>query len=253
MGYCCLLHERVQLTVNSKKETNGRVKMGQGSKWAKGQDGFLLFTPYPLKESKRAKMGCCCLPPDRVKLTVKSKKQTNSKVKMAQESNWAKGQDGPMLFTPWKSQNGLLLFTPWQSQTNSEQQVRNKQQGQNGPWVKMGFCYFLPERVKRGCCCLPLTESNWQWKARKKQTAGSKWAKSQNGLLLFTPWKSQNGLLLFTPWQSQTNSEKQERNKQQGQNGPRAKMGFCILSPERVKIIQVSIWAVVIYPLKESN
>ena len=36
----CLSHERVKVTVNSKKETNGRVKMGQG-----------------------VKMGCCCLPP----------------------------------------------------------------------------------------------------------------------------------------------------------------------------------------------
>ena len=30
MGYCCLPLERV----NSKKETNGRVKMGQESRWA---------------------------------------------------------------------------------------------------------------------------------------------------------------------------------------------------------------------------
>ena len=34
MGYCCLPPERVELTVNSKKETNGRVKMGQESIWA---------------------------------------------------------------------------------------------------------------------------------------------------------------------------------------------------------------------------
>ena len=46
---------------------------------------------------------------------------------MGKESKWAKGQDGLLLFTPWKSQNGLLLFPPWQSQTNSEQQERNKQ------------------------------------------------------------------------------------------------------------------------------
>ena len=31
MGYCCLSPERVELTVNSKKETNDRVKMDQGS------------------------------------------------------------------------------------------------------------------------------------------------------------------------------------------------------------------------------
>ena len=89
----------------------------------------------------------------------------------------------------------------------------------------------------------------------------SKWAKGQDGLLLFTPWMSQNVLLLFTPWQnqtnseqqgqnmlllftlwlSQTNSEQQERNKQQGQNGQRVKMG------------QGSRWASVLYPLTESN
>ena len=47
MGYCCLPPERVELTVNSKKETNGRVKMGQESRWVKNQDG------------SRVKMGCC--------------------------------------------------------------------------------------------------------------------------------------------------------------------------------------------------
>ena len=71
-------------------------------------------------------MGCCCLPPERVKLTVNSKKETNSGVKMGKESKWAKGHDG------------LLFFTPLQSQTSSEQQERNKQQGQNGQRVKMG-------------------------------------------------------------------------------------------------------------------
>ena len=37
--------ERVELAVNSTKETIGRVKKGQESKWAKGQDGPLLFNP----------------------------------------------------------------------------------------------------------------------------------------------------------------------------------------------------------------
>ena len=63
--------ERVEVTMNSKNETNGRVKIGQGSRWAtvvyalksrtnsehqernklhgqnglSGQDGLLLFTP----------------------------------------------------------------------------------------------------------------------------------------------------------------------------------------------------------------
>ena len=47
MGCCCLPPERVKLTMNSKKETSSRVKMGQGSRWA--------FVIYPLKESKWAK------------------------------------------------------------------------------------------------------------------------------------------------------------------------------------------------------
>ena len=73
---------RVKLTVNSKKETNGRVKIAQESKWAKRQNG------------PRIKMGWCHLPPERVKLTVNTKKETNSRVKIGQESKWAKGQDG---------------------------------------------------------------------------------------------------------------------------------------------------------------
>ena len=34
MEYCCLTSERVEVTVNSKKETNGIVRMGQESIWA---------------------------------------------------------------------------------------------------------------------------------------------------------------------------------------------------------------------------
>ena len=67
MGCCCLPADRVNLAVNSKKETKGRIKM---------------------------------LAPDRVKLTVNSKKETYSRVKMGKESKWAKGQDGLLLFTP---------------------------------------------------------------------------------------------------------------------------------------------------------
>ena len=70
------LAKRGKLTVNSKEETNGRVKMGQG----------LL------------KMDYCCLPPERVELTV------NSKKKQMVGSKWAKSQNSP--------RGGLLLFTP---------------------------------------------------------------------------------------------------------------------------------------------
>ena len=44
MSYCCLLSERVKLTLNSEKETNVRVKMGKKSRWA--------AVVYPLTESK---------------------------------------------------------------------------------------------------------------------------------------------------------------------------------------------------------
>ena len=67
--------DRVKLAVNSKKETNSRVKMGKESRWAS--------VIYPLKESN---WGFCSLPPDRVK--------------MGKESKWAKGHNGLLLFTP---------------------------------------------------------------------------------------------------------------------------------------------------------
>ena len=51
--------------------------MGKESKWAKGQDGLLFFTPRQSqtsseqqeKTNSRVKMGFCYLPPERVKLT----------------------------------------------------------------------------------------------------------------------------------------------------------------------------------------
>ena len=143
--------ERVERTVNSWKETNGRVKMG-----------------------------CCCLPPDRVKLTVNNKKETNGRV-----------QNGPTVkmgfcYLPPErvkmGQDGLLLFTPWQNQTNSEQQERNKQHFQNGPRVKMGFRYLPPEKVKMECCCLPpdwvklTVNSKKETNSRVKMGQGSRWA-----------------------------------------------------------------------------
>ena len=45
LGYCCLPPGTVEVTVNSKKERSGRVKMGQVIKWVKAQDRLLLFTP----------------------------------------------------------------------------------------------------------------------------------------------------------------------------------------------------------------
>ena len=73
------------------------------------------------KNGPRDKMGCCCLPPERVELTANGKKGT-------------------------KSQDDLLLFTSLRSRTNSEQ--KKKWQGQNGQRGKMGCCCLPPERVK---------------------------------------------------------------------------------------------------------
>ena len=69
MGFCYLPPER--------------VKMG------KGHYGLLLFTP------------------DRVKLAVNSKKETNSRVKMGKGSRWAS-----VILSPERVKMGLLLFTP---------------------------------------------------------------------------------------------------------------------------------------------
>ena len=152
-------------------------------------------------------------------------------------SKWAKSQNGPRVTLSFcylpqplkesklgKDHYGLLLFTPWQSETCSEQQEINKQQGQNGQRVtEMGFCYFPLKESKWGCCCLPPDRVKLMVNSKKKQTAGYKSAKSQNG--------------------------------------PRVKMGFCSLPPDRVKLAvnskknkqQGSRWASVIYPVKESN
>ena len=52
----------------AKSQNGPRVKMGQESRWAKGQVGLPLCTP------------------ERVELTVNSQKETNGRVKMVQES-----------------------------------------------------------------------------------------------------------------------------------------------------------------------
>ena len=96
MGCCCLPLDRVKLAVNSKKETNSRVKMDKGSRW--------VSVIYQLKKSK---WGCGCLSPDRVKLIVNSKKETNSRVKMGKGSRWAS-----VILSPERVKMGLLLFTP---------------------------------------------------------------------------------------------------------------------------------------------
>ena len=56
--------------------------MGQGSRWAS------VFYPRQSQNGKRFKMGCCCLPFDRVNLAVNSKKEAKGRVKMNQGSRW---------------------------------------------------------------------------------------------------------------------------------------------------------------------
>ena len=125
-------------------------------------------------------MGCCCLPPDRVKLAVNSKKEAKSRVKMGKGSRWAS------IIYPLKES-------------------------------KWGCYCLLPDRVKL------IVNSKKETNSRVKMGHESKWAKSQDGLLF------------FTPCQSQTSSEQQEKTN------------------SRVKMGQGSRWASVIYPLKESK
>ena len=134
-----------------------RKKQTAGSKWAKSQD-------------------FCYLPPEKVKLTVSSKKETNSRVKMGQGSRWD-SVIYPLKESKWgKGHYGLLLFTLWQSETSNEQQERNKQQGQNGQRIKMGFYYLPHERVKMGL----LLFTTWQSQTNSEQQERNK-QKGQNG------------------------------------------------------------------------
>ena len=156
----------------------------------------------------------------------------NSKKKQTAGSKWAKGHNGLLLFTQLKESKwgkdhyGLLLFTPWQSETSSEQQERNKQQGQNGQRVKMGFCYLPLKESKWGCCCLPpsrvklTVNSKKETNSRVKMGKESKWGKGHYGLLLFT----------YTPDRVKlpVNSKKETNGK--------VKIGFCYLPPWKVKM-----------------
>ena len=112
--------------------------------------GFCYLPP------ERVKMGCCCLHPDRVKLTVNSKKETSSRVKMGQGSRWA-FVIYPLKEPNWaKGQDGLLLFTPWHSRTDSEQQ------GKTNHRVKVGHgprILWLKSAVNK----LGQKKSTWAW------------------------------------------------------------------------------------------
>ena len=120
---------------------------------------------------------------------------------------------------------------PWQSDTSSEQQERNKQQGQNGPRVMIGFCYLPPERVKIGQRSLwAAVVYPWQNETSSEQQDGPR-----------------------VKMGSSTNIQQQERNKQQGHNGQRFKMGQGSRWVSVIYPLKKSKWAAVVYPLTESN
>ena len=117
--------------------------------------------------------------------------------------------------------------------------------GQGSRWPSV--IYPLKES-KWGCCCQDGQSVKKKTNSRVKMGLRSRWAsviyplkESKWGCCCLPPRRVEIGLLLFTPSQSQTSCEQQERNKQQG------------LNEERVKMGQGSRWASVIYPLKESK
>ena len=138
--------------------------MGKGSRWAS--------VIYPLKKSKWG----CCLPPDRVKLAVSSKKG-----KQTATSKWAKGQDGLLLFTPLKSQNGGCCCFPSLCSRSLGIVVWNT-----------GYC-FPRDRIKL------IVNSKKETKSRVKMGQGSRWASVIYSLKESKWGKRHYGLLFFTP------------------------------------------------------
>ena len=93
-------------------------------------------------------MDCCCLPPDRVKITVNNKK-TNSRVKMGKDSKWANSQNGPTV------KMGFCYLPPERVKlaVNSKKETKGRVKiGKESKWAKSqdGLLLFPPERVKMG-------------------------------------------------------------------------------------------------------
>ena len=99
---------------------------------------------------------------------------------------------GSVIYPLKKSKWGLPLFTPWQSQTNSEQQERNKQQGQNGQRVKMSFCYLPPEKVEMGAAAV----YPWQSQTNSEQQERNK-QQGQNGQIVKMGQRSRLASVLY--------------------------------------------------------
>ena len=114
MGFCSLPPDRVKLAVNSKKKQRAR------SKWAKGQVGLLLFTPW---KSQNVLL-----------LFTPWQSQTNWTARKKQRvgSNWAKrSQVGPGPF--WLRDNRVKL-----GQKESSWAMPILTRSQIGQGVKMG-------------------------------------------------------------------------------------------------------------------
>ena len=155
MGFCYLPHDRVKLAVNNKK------KQTAGSKWARSQNGPRVKMGFCYLPPERVKMGqrslwAAVVYPDRVKLTVNSKKETNSRVKMGKGSRWAS-----VIYPLKESKWGCCCLPPDRVKliVNSKKETNSR--------VKMS------KESKWASAIYPLKES--------------KWGKGHYGLLLFTP------------------------------------------------------------------
>ena len=121
--------------------------MGQGSRWAS-----VIYPPWKSQNGSKVIMGCCCLPPDRVKLAVNSKKETNSSVKMGKGSRWT-SVIYPLKESTWgccclpPDRVKLIVNKNSKKETNSRVKL-----GKESKWAKgqdgFLFCSLPPDRVK---------------------------------------------------------------------------------------------------------
>ena len=144
-------------------------------------------------------MGCCCLPPDRVKLAV------NGKKKQTAESKLTKSQNGPRVIMGFcylcpervkmgaKIIMGCCCLPPDRVKlaVNSNKETNSRvKMGKGSRWVSV---IYPLKKSKWGCCCLPpdrvkpIVNSKKETNSRVKMGKESKWAKGQDGLLFFTP------------------------------------------------------------------
>ena len=98
-------------------------------------------------------MGCCCLPPDRVKLTVNNRKNKQQ----VQNGPW--GQDGLLLLPPERVKMGCCFLPPDRVKlaVKSKKETSSRvKMGQGSRWASV--IYPLKES-KWAAVVYPLTES----------------------------------------------------------------------------------------------